>query len=111
MLICQSFSLPVNPRVCSKISIESAMRLLPVLIVALCLLIFASIGSDAVRKTAFLFPIDEANKKKSSSNVSSSSSSSLEVVNNLFSKSSKNKNISLDEMRVVPTGPNPLHNR
>ncbi|KAJ6863595.1 CLAVATA3/ESR (CLE)-related protein 19 [Populus alba x Populus x berolinensis] len=70
---------------------------------ALSLLIFGSIGrSDAVPKTTFLSPVDGSNKKKSSSNMSPSSSS-LEAVNTLFSNSSKNKNITLDEMRVVPT--------
>ncbi|KAH8481570.1 hypothetical protein H0E87_029156 [Populus deltoides] len=91
----------------------NAMRVLAVLVMALSLLIFGSIGrSDAVPKTTFLSPADGSNKKKSSSNMSSSSSS-LEAVNTLFSNSSKNKNknITLDEMRVVPTGPNPLHNR
>ncbi|KAJ6857590.1 CLAVATA3/ESR (CLE)-related protein 19 [Populus alba x Populus x berolinensis] len=90
------------------------MRVLAVLVMALSLLIFGSIGrSDAVPKTTFLYPVDGSNKKKSSSNMSPSSppSSSLEAVNTLFSNSSKNKNITLDEMRVVPTGPNPLHNR
>ncbi|KAJ6863596.1 hypothetical protein NC652_040209 [Populus alba x Populus x berolinensis] len=116
MLICQSFSLPVNPRFCSKTFFEversvDAMRVLAVLVMALSLLIFGSIGrSDAVPKTTFLSPVDGSNKKKSSSNMSPSSSS-LEAVNTLFSNSSKNKNITLDEMRVVPTGPNPLHNR
>ncbi|XP_011017739.1 PREDICTED: CLAVATA3/ESR (CLE)-related protein 19 [Populus euphratica] len=87
------------------------MRVLAVLVMALSLLIFGSIGrSDAVPKTTFLSPVDGSNKKKSSSNMSSSSSS-LEAVNTLFSNSSKIKNITLDEMRVVPTGPNPLHNR
>ncbi|KAJ6912980.1 hypothetical protein NC651_015451 [Populus alba x Populus x berolinensis] len=75
---------------------------------ASCLVIFASTGSDAVPKSAFLFPIDDANKKKTSSHVSSSS---LEAVNKLISNSIKNKNLTLDEMRVVPTGPNPLHNK
>jgi len=91
----------------------NAMRVLAVLVMAISLLIFGSIGrSDAVPKTTFLSPADGSNKKKSSSNMSSSSSS-LEAVNTLFSNSSKNKNknITLDEMRVVPTGPNPLHNR
>ena len=84
------------------------MRLLAVLVMALCLLIFASIGSDAVPKSAFLSPTDDANKKKTSSHVSSSSP--LEAVNK-FSSSIKNKNFTMDEMRVVPTGPNPLHNK
>ena len=84
------------------------MRLLVVLVMASCLVIFASTGSDAVPKSAFLFPIDDANKKKTSSHVSSSS---LEAVNKLISNSIKNKNLTLDEMRVVPTGPNPLHNK
>jgi hypothetical protein len=39
------------------------------------------------------------------------SSSSLEAVNKSISNSIKNKNLTLDEMRVVPTGPNPLHNK
>ncbi|KAJ6372753.1 hypothetical protein OIU76_027137 [Salix suchowensis] len=88
------------------------MRLLAVLVMALCLVIFGCIGSDAVPKAAFLSPVNGSNKKKSSPN-SSSSSSSLEVVSTVFSNSGKNKNksITLDEMRVVPTGSNPLHNR
>ncbi|KAJ6922155.1 hypothetical protein NC652_015953 [Populus alba x Populus x berolinensis] len=78
------------------------MRLLVVLVMASCLVIFASTGSDAVPKSAFLFPIEDANKKKTSS---------IEAVNKLISNSIKNKNLTLDEMRVVPTGPNPLHNK
>ncbi|KAJ6699762.1 CLAVATA3/ESR (CLE)-RELATED PROTEIN 22 [Salix purpurea] len=85
------------------------MRLLVVLVMALSLLIFASFGSDAVPKSGFLWPTDDANKKKTSSHVSSSSP--LEAVNKLFSNSIKNKNFTVDEMRVVPTGPNPLHNK
>ncbi|KAI5584147.1 hypothetical protein POPTR_006G071401v4 [Populus trichocarpa] len=84
------------------------MRLLVVLVMASCLMIFASTGSDAVPKSAFLFPIDDANNRKTSSHVSSSS---LEAVNKSISNSIKNKNLTLDEMRVVPTGPNPLHNK
>ncbi|KAJ6912118.1 hypothetical protein NC651_014708 [Populus alba x Populus x berolinensis] len=64
--------------------------------------------SFQVPKSAFLFPIDDAHKKKTSSHVSSSS---LEAVNKLISNSIKNKNLTLDEMRVVPTGPYPLHNK
>ncbi|KAJ6673185.1 CLAVATA3/ESR (CLE)-RELATED PROTEIN 22 [Salix viminalis] len=103
-------------RFCSKIFFEveisaGAMRLLAVLVMALCLVIFGCIGSDAVPKAAFLSPVNGSNKKKSSPNLSSSSSS-LEAVSTVFSNSgAKNKSITLDEMRVVPTGPNPLHNR
>ncbi|KAB5514703.1 hypothetical protein DKX38_028609 [Salix brachista] len=95
-------------RFCSKIFFEvdisaGAMRLLAVLVLALCLVIFGCMGSDAVPKAAFLSPVNGSNKKKSSPNLSSSSS--LEAVSTVFSNSGKNKNrnITLDEMRVVPT--------
>ncbi|EEF46634.1 conserved hypothetical protein, partial [Ricinus communis] len=83
-----------------------AMRLPILAIVLYCVLIFASIRSDAVPKKAFFFSNDGNKRKNTSSNEP------IEAVNGYFcNKGTKNSNKTSDEKRVVPTGPNPLHNR
>ena len=83
-----------------------AMRLAALVVMALYfLLMFASIRSDAAPKKTFLFPKDGNKKENKSSNVP------IEEVYRYFSNKEKNTNNTLDEKRMVPTGPNPLHNR
>lgn len=84
------------------------MRLLGVVIFVVFLLIHASFGSDAVpaasRKTIPSSTFHDAKKNKPSRE------SSLDAFNNYFSNSQEQHN-SMEEKRVIPTGPNPLHNK
>ncbi|KAL5769134.1 hypothetical protein ACOSP7_015691 [Xanthoceras sorbifolium] len=77
---------------------------LGVFIFVVFLLILASCGSDAVaRKTFLTSPFDDAKNK--------TAKASLHALNNYFFSSSQEKHNTMEEKRVVPTGPNPLHNK
>lgn len=78
----------------------------------MCILFWAFIGSTTMaRKTVFVGNLfDGAKNKNSSTNVA--------VLDDADHRCNSNKNLSCynntsssDDKRVIPTGPNPLHNR
>lgn len=76
---------------------------LPILIFVASLLIFATFGSHAVaRKKFFTSKFQDATKR--------SLKDSQNAIGICFSSSEK-KSGALEDKRVVPTGPNPLHNK
>ncbi|KAK7265359.1 hypothetical protein RJT34_32978 [Clitoria ternatea] len=80
---------------------------IPELILVLCLLLWACIGSNTVARKTNLF--DGAKKKKNTS-VSLHGAHKCNPKRHL-SCYDNNTTTSSDDKRVVPTGPNPLHNR
>ncbi|KAL5065884.1 hypothetical protein RYX36_027621 [Vicia faba] len=92
------------------------MKLLEVLLV-MCILFWAFIGSTtmAARKTVFVGNLfDGANKKnKNNSSVAVLDDSVHRCKNHkkIHVSSCYNDTSSSEDKRVVPTGPNPLHNR
>jgi hypothetical protein len=87
------------------------MKLQEVILV-ICILFWACIGSTTVaRKTVFVGNLFDGAKKKNSSSVA--------VFDDVHKCNHKRKHLSScynntsssEDKRVVPTGPNPLHNR
>lgn len=86
-------------------------------IVLLCLLSLAFVGSDAVVRMTMLTATNGAKERKSSNEtleaVNRCNSKRLHFRSEKLSSSEKYNHINTteDNKRVVPTGPNPLHNR
>ncbi|KAK7388177.1 hypothetical protein VNO78_22986 [Psophocarpus tetragonolobus] len=77
-----------------------------VFILLLCLLLWACIGSNsAARKTVFVSNMFDGAKKKKTSAVS------IHAAHKCNRSCYDNNNTSSEDKRLVPTGPNPLHNR
>lgn len=93
-----------------------AMRLAE-FIVLLCLLSLSFVGSDAVVRMTMLTATNGAKERKSSNEtleeVNRCNSKRLHFRSEKLSNSEKYNDINTaeDNKRVVPTGPNPLHNR
>lgn len=93
-----------------------AMRLAE-FIVLLCLLSLSFVGSDAVVRMTMLTATNGAKERKSSNEtleeVNRCNSKRLHFRSEKLSNSEKYNHINTaeDNKRVVPTGPNPLHNR
>ncbi|CAJ1941707.1 unnamed protein product [Sphenostylis stenocarpa] len=81
------------------------------LILVLCLLLWACIGSNTMaRKTVLVNNLFDGAKKKKTSTVLSADS--VHKCNRKRHLSCfDNNTTSLEDKRLVPTGPNPLHNR
>ncbi|KAE9601621.1 hypothetical protein Lalb_Chr13g0299771 [Lupinus albus] len=79
---------------------------LPGLIVMLCLLFWVS--NTVARKNVFVSNMFDGANEKNTSMVVDSHKCNLESE---LSCSENNNSTNSDDKRVVPTGPNPLHNR
>lgn len=91
---------------------------LPKLIILLCLLFSACVGSNSVVATSKTFFVSkylfEGAKKKTVLNgvvVTTKCNPKRHQLGHYLSCSDQKKNTNSDDKRVVPTGPNPLHNR
>jgi len=89
------------------------MMKLQEVILVICILFWACIGSTTVaRKTVFVGNLFDGAKKKNSSSVAVLDDDVHKCNNKRKHLSScYNNTSSSEDKRVVPTGPNPLHNR
>lgn len=89
---------------------------LPEFMLLLCLLSWAFVGSDAMGRMnmMLLAAIDGAPNRSSNQALEAASkrnSKRLNIRSEHSSKYEKYNDTSADDKRMVPTGPNPLHNR
>lgn len=88
---------------------------LPEFILLVCLLSSAIVDSDAMGRMNMLAAIDGAPKRSSNQTLEAASnrkySKRLNFRSVHLSKSEKYNDTSADNKRMVPTGPNPLHNK